>query len=349
MTVHVQTVLGAVPAAELGITLFHEHLLNDGSSAWHPPAPGDAEGERIAHEPIRMEFLGRLREDPYLSRHNVSLDDPELAAEEAARFAARGGRTIVEVTPEGLGRDPRGLVRIARATGLHVVMGCGFYLERSHPARVRGMSVEDVAEEIEREVREGVAGVRPGVIGEIGVSPAFTPAEEKVLRGAARAQARTGVPLSVHLPGWVRHGHRVLDIVAEEGGRLTATVLGHMNPSLDDLEYQTSLADRGAWLEYDMCGMDYHFVGEGQSPCDEENARAIARLVRYGYRDRLLLSQDVFLKTMLVRYGGRGYAHLLDSFIPRLHRHGLTADDTDHLLIANPRAVFETAAKGEDK
>ena len=70
---------------------------------------------------------------------------------------------------------------------------------------------------------------------------------------------------------------------------------------------------------------------------------------RDGYRDRLLLSQDVFLKTMLVRYGGRGYAHLLDSFIPRLHRHGLTADDTDHLLIANPRAVFETAAKGEDE
>ncbi|MFE3451944.1 phosphotriesterase [Nonomuraea sp. NPDC059194] len=347
MSVLVQTVLGAVPASELGVTLFHEHLLNNGAAAWHPPAPGDTEGERIAGEPVRIEFLGRLREDPYLSRHNVSLDDADLAAEEAARFAVRGGGTIVEVTPPGIGRDPRGLAGIARATGLNVVMGCGFYLERAHPARVRAMSAEDVAAEIQQELGEGVDGIRPGVIGEIGISPAFSPAEEKVLRGAARAQARTGVPLSIHLPGWVRHGHRVLDVVAEEGGQLHATVLGHLNPSLDDVDHQVSLADRGAWLEYDMCGMDYHFPGEGQSPCDEENARAVARLIRYGYRHRLLLSQDVFLKTMLVRYGGRGYAHLLHSFVPRLHRHGLTTDDTDHLLVANPRSVFETAAKGD--
>lgn len=339
------TVLGEVPVAQLGITLCHEHLRNDGASAWHPAADGDAEGELIARSPVRMEFLGRLRLDPYLSRDNVSLDDTGVAIEEAARFAARGGRTLLEVTPEGIGRAPAELARIARATGLNIVMGCGFYLERTHPARVRGMSAADVAAEIERDLAEGAGGVRAGVIGEIGISPDFTPAEEKVLRGAARAQARTGVPLSVHLPGWVRHGHRVLDVLAEEGGILAATVLSHMNPSRLERDYQVSLAVRGAYLGYDMCGMDYHYPGEGQSPCDEENAAAVAWLVRAGLGDRLLLSQDVFLKTMLVRYGGTGYAHILTDFVPRLHRHGLTPEDTDRLLVANPSELFTTAQR----
>ncbi|WP_433499459.1 phosphotriesterase family protein [Sphaerimonospora sp. CA-214678] len=346
----VTTVLGRVSPDDLGITLCHEHLRNDGARAWHPPAEGDAEGDLIAREPVRMEFLGRLRQDPYLSRDNVSLDDTETAIDEVRRFAERGGNTLLEVTSVGIGRAPAELVAIARATGLNIVMGCGFYLERTHPDRVRPMTAADVADEIEHDLTEGVGTesgrVRAGVIGEIGVSPDFTPEEEKVLRGAARAQARTGVPLSVHLPGWVRHGHRVLDVIAEEGGRLPGTVLSHLNPAGADRDYQVSLAMRGAYLGYDMCGMDYLYPGEGQSPCDEENAAAVAWLVRAGLGHRVLLSQDVFLKTMLVRYGGTGYAHILTHFVPRLHRHGLTADDTTRLLVGNPRELFLAAACG---
>jgi phosphotriesterase-related protein len=346
----VQTVTGPVEATDLGPTLMHEHLLNDCSSCWHPPAADDAEGRVIAHTPLRMSYLGRLRGDPFLSQDNCRLDDPELAAAEAARFAAAGGRTLVEQTCSGIGRDPAGLARIARGTGLNIVMGCGFYLEPSHPPEVREMSVADVAGHIEGEVRDGVEGadgVRAGIIGEIGISAAFTAAEEKVLRGAARAQRRTGVPLSVHLPGWERHGHRVLDTVAEEGGDLEATVLCHLNPSHDDPGYQHALAARGAWLEYDMVGLEFYFADQdAQSPSDEENARAIAALVAAGHRDRLLLSGDVFIKTMLTRFGGYGYDHLITGFSPRLRRHGVSAADVKQLLVHNPAAVFTAAAKG---
>ncbi|MFJ6661848.1 phosphotriesterase [Streptomyces sp. NPDC091377] len=344
----VQTVLGPVDSTALGVTLMHEHLLNDCSSCWHPPAPGDTEGQEIAERPLRMSYLGRLRNDPFLSRDNIRLADVDLAAEEAARFAAAGGRTIVEQTCSGIGRDPAGLVAIARRTGLNVVMGCGFYLEPSHPAELRTMTAEDIAEHVESEVLEGAeGGVRAGLIGEIGVSAAFTPAEEKVLRGGARAQRRTGVPLSVHLPGWQRLGHRVLDAVAEEGGDLGATVLCHLNPSLGDIDYQHALADRGAWLEYDMIGLEFYFADQdAQSPADEDNARAITALVAAGYRDRLLLSGDVFIKTMLTRYGGYGYDHLITRFSQRLRRHGLTGADIRQLLVHNPAAVFDAAAKG---
>ena len=132
-----------------------------------------------------------------------------------------------------------------------------------------------------------------------------TPPRRKVLRGAARASRLSGAPLSIHLPGWERLAHRVLDVVESEGADLRHVVLCHMNPSLHDHKYQRSLADRGAFIEYDMIGMDYFYADQqAQSPCDEENAIAICKLVEDGYRNSILMSQDVFLKMMLVRYGG---------------------------------------------
>jgi phosphotriesterase-related protein len=203
------------------------------------------------------------------------------------------------------------------------------------------MSLEAIAEEITRDVIDGVDGVRAGIIGEIGISKDFTSEEEKVLRGAARAQHATGVPLEVHLPGWERHGERVLDVVAEEGGDLRRTVLCHMNPSGHDFDYQARLAERGAWLEYDMIGMDFYYADqEAQSPSDEENAWALRRLRDAGLLGSVLISQDVFIKIQLVRYGGTGYAHILDHFVPRLRRHSFSEQEIETLLVGNPRRVF---------
>ncbi len=342
----VRTVLGEIDSADLGPTLFHEHLLLNGETAWHEPELRDAEGWTIAREPIRMEFLGRLRNDPYLSLDNTRLDSVDTAVRELGAFAAAGGRTLVEVTPDAAGRDPAGLRAIAGATGLNIIMGCGYYLERTHPEGFVDMPIDDIADRIVADVLDGVDGVHAGVIGEIGVGLHFTPAEEHSLRAAARAQRRCGVPLSVHLPGWLRYGHRVLDIVEEEGGILGATVLSHMNPSHVDEAYQRSLADRGAWVEYDMLGMEFHYPGEGQSPSDEENAAAVARLLADGYGSRLLLSHDVFIKTLLRTYGGFGYAHVFNGFADRLERHGVARGQLLEILTANPKAVFDAAWEG---
>jgi len=136
----------------------------------------------------------------------------------------------------------------------------------------------------------------------------------------------------------------VLDIVEEEGGDVAHTVLCHMNPSYDDVEYQTSLARRGAFLEYDMIGMDYWYADQQvQCPSDEDNARALAGLIDAGFLDNLLLSQDVFLKMMLTRYGGFGYAYVLRHFLPRLLRHGVPQEALRRLMTDNPRRVFSVA------
>lgn len=338
----VMTVTGAIPSDRLGVTLMHEHILNDCRCWWH--APKTPERAYLAGSFVCIEILGELRQDPFVNMHNITLDDEPLAVEELRAFVEAGGNTVVEPTCKGIGRNPLALRRIAEQTGLNIVMGAGYYLGSSHPAEVAGMSVDDIAREIVREAIEGVDGtdVRIGLIGEIGVSSDFTAAEEKSLRGAARAQVETGLPLMVHLPGWFRLGHKVLDIVAEEGADLHHTVLCHMNPSHEDIAYQTELAVRGAFIEYDMIGMDFFYADQQvQCPSDEEAARAIVKLNEAGCLDRVLISHDVFLKMMLTRYGGNGYAYVLRHFLPRLRRHGLDDAALDRLIRKNPRSVFD--------
>jgi phosphotriesterase-related protein len=338
---HVMTVLGPLPVEEMGVTLMHEHILLDASGKWVPPAC--CSDRHVAEQKVHIGILGALRMNPLMSRDNCQLFDADVAVEELMRFRELGGNTVVDPTNLGIGRDPAALQRISRRTGLHIVTSTGFYLEPSHPDYVSRSSIDQLADQLIADV--GGADEKPeviaGMIGEIGVSTAFTANEEKSLRAAARASAATGVPLSVHLPGWVRHGHRVLDIVEHEGADLNHTVLCHMNPSHADIEYQHSLAKRGAWLEYDMIGMEYFYADENaQSPSDEENARAIKALIDAGFIGRVLMSQDVFLKIMLTRFGGHGYGYILKYFVPRLRRHGVTSEQIETMLITNPMRVF---------
>ncbi|WP_110684992.1 phosphotriesterase family protein [Salinicola aestuarinus] len=340
----VMTVNGPITAADLGHTLMHEHLQNDCSCWWHPPQ--DLERQYLAEAPVSIELLSELRQDPFVSKHNIALDDLELAIDEVKQFAAVGGRSIVDPTCSGIGRDPLKLRRIADATGVQIVMGGGHYLADSMSEQVKQLTIDEIADGIVAEALNGVdgTGARIGLIGEIGVSEHFTDEERRSLRGAVRAQARTGLPLMVHLPGWCRLAHQVLDIVEEEGGDLRHTVLCHMNPSHADAVYQATLAQRGAFLEFDMIGMDFFYADQGvQCPSDDEVARAIVGLIEQGFLDRLLLSHDVFVKMMLTRYGGNGYAYVTKHFLPRLQRHGLDQAVLDALMVTNPRRVFDAA------
>jgi len=302
--------------------------------------------EEFAEHPVTMNILWDLRQDPFGNRDNCRLDDEALAAEEVGRYASFGGSTIIDATGLGTGRDLALLRRVSERTGVKVIAGTGYYLDGAQPESVKGLDPEVIAEHIVRDVTDGVNSVRPGIIGEIGVSADFTAAERASLDGAMLAQRALDLPIQVHLPGWFRRGGEVLDIAERHGVDPACVVLCHMGPSGDDLGYQDGLLRRGAWVQYDMIGMEVFYADQGvQCPSDEDNARWLCRLAEHGHLGRLLVSQDIFVKSLLRHYGGPGYGHILQYFVPRLRRLGMSTAEVDQLLITNPRTLFETASK----
>ena len=148
-------------------------------------------------------------------------------------------------------------------------MGAGYYIESSHPPQLRDMSIDDIANEIVRDLTEGVAGtgVKAGLIGEIGIDLDFTTEEEKSLRGAARASERTEVPLSIHTPGGSINSHNyrihILDIIEEEGASLGHTIIDHVEIQPKSFENQLEIVKRGAFLGYDGISADFDWGPRG--------------------------------------------------------------------------------------
>jgi phosphotriesterase-related protein len=379
----VQTVLGPVPASTLGVTSAHEHLFIDLASWFDHPR--DEAAERLAVERVRPAIMAHVRANPFAVRDNLRLDDEETAAAEVARFRAAGGVTIVDLTTDELGRDPVRLARLSRKTGANVVMGCGHYIARAHPPAVATMDVAALAGEMIRDLCEGVAvgdppgdGTRPaspasaqarggtgtspvahdvppdaalpirsGAIGEIGTSDPIEPAELRVLEAACRAQLHTGAALYVHLDPWGRAGHAALDACEAAGVPLDRVVLCHLDPSLADLAYARSLAHRGAWVAIDIWGDEDAYGGRGM-PADGERVAAVVAAHAEGWASRLLLAQDVCLKSQLRAYGGRGYDHLIVGVAPALGAAGLSASEVDALLIDHPRRVLAGEPNGTE-
>ena len=122
-------------------------------------------------------------------------------------------------------------------------------------------------------------------------------------------------------------------------------ILEHMNPCYNEINYLVSLLEQDVYLEFDMIGMDMYYPGVGQSPADEQVASCIYQLIQKGFKHRILLSHDVFLKMMLTKYGGLGYAHVPRAFVPRLKRLGVRQTDINQMLVENPKEIFISAAK----
>jgi phosphotriesterase-related protein len=309
----VQTVLGRIDPADLGWTLPHEHTA---IALWH-----------IAN---RWDYWELRRDEPVI-------------VEELAAFRAAGGGTIVDLTLDGVGRDPAWLAGLARATGLNVVMGSGWYRGAHYPAEIMvdRRSVDSLADEIVRDATEGVGrtGIRSGIIGEIGTDkPWLSAQEERVHRAAARAARRTGLAITTHAVQSTV-GLDQLTVFEAEGADLSRVVIGHAdsNPSID---YHLAIAERGATVEFDFLGMSFTALerhGEGRII---DNLR---ELLGRGHVERILLSQDVCHDSQLRRYGGNGYTYLAETFLPRLRAAGVSDAEIRTITVDNPRRLLTIA------
>jgi phosphotriesterase-related protein len=334
----VQTVQGLVDPQALGHLHPHEHLLVN----LLPPPFCDVPGE-----PIRMETLGHLRRNWTSNFENLRLDSIDDAIEEMHRYRKAGGGALVDATCTGIGRDPEGLLRISQETGVHIVMGSGYYEAVYHPPDLESASEEAIAERIAQDLLEGVdgTGIRAGIVGEIGLGHPLKPGEEKVLRAAAAAQRATGAELLIHPPRDPDGPRKALEIVSRAGGDVERSIICHIDRTLFDSASILELAKTGCYLEFDLFGQESSFypIAPIDMPNDAMRISYLRALIDAGFGEKLLVSQDICTKIHLTRYGGESYTHILDNVIPMMERSGFSSDEIRMLCVENPARVLAFA------
>jgi predicted metal-dependent phosphotriesterase family hydrolase len=306
---HIQTVRGPIPADELGVCLPHEHLL------------------------LNLEWI-----DARFSLDGI-LDDADLVLEEIEAIPAAGGQSIIDPTPTGLRPDPLGVRRLSEASGVHVVMGCGWYRQPYYPAEalIDRTSTEALVERLLREIEHGLCGtdVRPGIVGEIGSNKEFVSAqEERVFRAAARAAARSGLAVTTHSPA-SPVGLEHLALLRSEGVDPSRVAIGHAD-SYPFIDYHHALLQRGAYVEFDNLGYGL----PGVAALEHRLVPIIVQLIREGWAHRILLSQDICHRSHFKSYGGNGYDYVLTKFLPTLRAAGVDAEALHCITVDNPRRLL---------
>ncbi|MFW6058931.1 MAG: phosphotriesterase family protein [Phycisphaeraceae bacterium] len=307
MSRQVRTILGDRPADQLGRCDAHEHVWLGG--------------------PWVAARLPALR-----------LDDEAMIVAELEDFRAAGGGWVVDTMPTNPARDPAAIARLARRSGVAIVMATGRHLARYYPTDDPLLSMRREAlarlfiEEIEQGVKERM---RCGVIKVAGSAGRLTEAEREVFIAAAQAQRRTGCPILTHTEadGTAMQQVRLLLEHGADAARLT---LSHCDRN-DDRAYHEDLLQAGVRLEYDQ-----HF-------------RRLMRGERYAalewiapltdrYPDQLMLGMDLARRSYWSRAGGGpGLAWLMRELPRHLRRAGVSEHAMQRLYVDNPANAFAFA------
>ena len=262
-TGRVQTVLGVIEPEELGITIMHEHLLVD--LAAYFDMPEEASQRAWVDAPVTMERRGGLMKRFMHNRDNIRLLDEAEAVQEILQYRHAGGGGLVDTSNIGLARDPLALARIARATGLNIVMGASWYVPLTYPPELADRSEEDLTGEIVLDLTVGVGetGIRAGVIGEVGNFWPTTETTLKVLRASAKASVETGAAVLIH-PGFHPYSPpHILDTLMEAGADPKRIIMGHLDVFAVDNGWLRELGQSGCYLEWDTFGLEDTSLGGG--------------------------------------------------------------------------------------
>lgn len=321
----IPTVRGAVDTADLGITLMHEHVfvLTPDVQANYPEEWGDEEA-RVADAVHRLQ-----------------------AAYDA------GVRTIVDPTVVGLGRYVPRIQRIMEQVPINLVVATGVYTYNDAPRffNHRGPALNDVlgadvpdpmVDLFVGDIRDGIAGtgVKAGMLKCAIDHQGMTPGVERVMRAVAKAHVATGVPITVHTHPGSQTGLDVKRVICdEEGVDPGRVVLGHSGDTAD-CDHLSALAEAGFVLGMDRFGINLDTTFEAR-------ADTLLEMIRRGYTERMVLSQDAScyidwvdpnLMAFLPQWH---YTHLFDDVFPYLLEHGATQEQIDTMLVDVPRRFFE--------
>lgn len=290
----VRTVLGDIPAHELGRCDYHDHLFQAS-----PLLPGD------------------------------ELDDEPASTAEAVLLRDAGIDSMIEATPTGLGRNPAAVARASLAARLHIVHVSGAHRDEHYAAGhwLLECTQDDLVQRFRADVLEGMPAHDIPERGPIAVGPhghevragmlkagigywRISPFERRVLTAIAEVSRETGVAIMVHLESGSA-AWEVLEVLATQGVPASRVVLAHIDRNLDPgLHAELTMA--GAYLGYD--GMARH-----RSAPDSAVLDCLEGVARTGDATRLLLGGDVARRTRYRAYDGMpGLDYLPRRFFPRV-------------------------------
>jgi phosphotriesterase-related protein len=301
----IRTVRGDIDPDTLGITYPHEHLMTQ------PPAN--------------------------TADQDLCLDSEQAAMTELGHFYAAEGRAIVDMTPRDYGRMPGALRRLSGASGVAIICVTGWHKEKFSLSWVSARSIDDLANEMIREIETGIddTGIRAGLIKAASSLNQITPAEEKVFRAAALAHRKTCAPISTHTEVGTMACEQI-ELLRSEGVDPRHLIIGHTDRNLD-WDYHVGLLQTGVTLIYDQLSKEKY------QP-DSQRVEFILRLVKAGFGKQLMLSGDLARKSYWPSYGnwgGPGLTYILWRFVPWLHSEGLADSAIDDMLVHTPARVLQ--------
>ncbi len=315
----VETVRGPVAVTDLGRVFMHEHVF-------------------VLNEEIRQNYTADWDEEQQVAS----------AAAKLSALAQRGVATIVDPTVIGLGRNIPRIQRVAARTGINIIVATGLYTYNELPFyfRYRGPAsgtggADPMTELFAADITEGIAGtgVRAAFLKCCVEDEGLTPGVERVMRAVARAHVITGAPVMVHTHPASQSGLAALRVLTEEGADLSRVIMAHSGDTAD-LSYLTRLADAGCLLGMDRFGLDILLSFE-------QRVATVAALAARGYAGSMVLAHDVACHIDWFPAGLIGVfapnwhlEHLLDDVLPALREQGVTEDQIDAMLVANPREYF---------
>jgi phosphotriesterase-related protein len=317
--------MGPIDAADLGRVSMHEHVL--------------------IVNPV-------LLEHPAVAWNGRRQDRIDQAVRELDRLKALRIDTIVDLTVPGIGRSIADVEAIAARTQLQIVVATGFYTFADLPAglrtrswrRTEGGGIEDILVEMfVRDIEEGIGdtSAKAAILKCCTDRQGMTQGVERVMRAVAWAHRQTGVAISTHTHAASRTGLDQQRVLAEEGVDLSRVIIGHCGDTVD-LDYLREIMDRGSTIGSDRFG--FYIAG---SPSMDERVEVIARLAAEGYTDRIVLGHDAhcYAEWNHADDPFRGlehwhYRHLPTDVLPRLREAGVTDEQLDQMLVANPARLL---------
>lgn len=293
----INTVTGKIKKSELGRVLMHEHVICTSHEFQNFPGWLD----RSIIVPVAVEKIKYVSEN-------------------------FGIKTIIDATPQILGRNLDLLKEISEKSGVQIIASTGFYFYQSFSqTRVKP---ETIAAFMLEEIKNGK--IRPGFLKCAVDFTGITKNVEFALQTMAIVQKESSLPLYMHSNAATRSGIPAVKLLSEAGVPIEKIIVGHVSDN-NDLSYALELLSSGVNIAVDRI--------------NNNNPKYIYNIINEGFEDRIFMSHDhICCYDRIMEGTYQGEPHGLDivpgKYFSELLHMGVSIEILEKIITKNVEKLF---------